>query len=72
MKSITEFAEIEFKKQIAEYKAITGATNLDIAKLLGIDPATVSRMWNNPLSTSGKNVLLMQAYLEKERRKLYG
>lgn len=70
-KSIVENAEISFRKDFASYKAITGKSNAEIAKMLGCSENTVSRMYNDPLSVVGRYILMIQEHLRREERKRY-
>lgn len=69
MKSMVEKATTAFKIQFSSLKAITGMNNEDIAKLLGCGITTVSRMYNNPFSVSGRYILMVQEYLRREEKK---
>lgn len=68
-KSLTENAKIDFLIKLDALKRITGSDDNDIAKLLGCSLKTVGNMRSDPFSTSGRYILMVQAYYDREERR---
>lgn len=71
MKTVTQTAQISFRADISRLKALTGMNNIELGKLLGCSDQTISNIYKNPLTASGKYVLLIQEYLRREEKKIY-
>lgn len=71
MKTVTQTAQINFRADISRLKALTGMNNIELGKLLGCSDQTISNIYKNPLTASGKYVLLIQEYLRREEKKIY-
>lgn len=71
MKTTLENAAISFRVALNDLKAITGKNNKEVAELIGCSAQTISNAYNDPLSASGRIILLIQEHLKKEERKRY-
>lgn len=71
MNTAVKNAEIAFRIQVEKLKALKGLSNRELAELLGVSDRTVSLMLKKPLSTSSKNILLVQEYLRREEKKAW-
>ncbi len=71
MKSFTENAAINLKIALDSYKHIKGYSDEQIAKELGCNVKTVSRMRMRPLDVSSRYTLPLLERLHAEERKRY-
>lgn len=71
MKSLTENAELSFRKDMSALMALMGISKYELAEMLGCTRQTVSKMYNEPFSVSGRYILMVQEYLKREERKRY-
>ena len=71
MKSLTENAELSFRKDMSALMALMGITKHELAEMLGCTRQTVTKMYSHPFSVSGRYILMVQEYLKREERKRY-
>ena len=71
MKSLTENAELSFRKDMSALMALMGITKHELAEMLGCTRQTVAKMYSDPFSVSGRYILMVQEYLKREERKRY-
>ena len=71
MKSLTENAELSFRKDMSALMALMGITKHELAEMLGCTRQTVTKMYSDPFSVSGRYILMVQEYLKREERKRY-
>lgn len=67
-KSIMDNACIDFRNQMDMLMNIKGYTREDLAKVLDVDPNTITRARKDPTKTSGRVILLVQGMLKKAER----
>lgn len=60
-----------FRADLAALKALMRWKNEDVARWLGCDPSTISKMDSDPRKTSGIYILKIQQRLREERHKQY-
>ena len=71
MKSLTENAELSFRKDMSALMALMGITKHELAEMLGCTRQTDAKMYSDPFSVSGRYILMVQEYLKREERKRY-
>lgn len=68
-KSIADNAKIDFQISLDSLKRIRGYDDQELADMLGCSRKTIVNMRKDPFSVSGRWILMVQGYLNKENTK---
>lgn len=67
--SASKSATVRFRNEMDCLMNYMDLDNAGLAKLLGCSLPTICNMRSDPLSVSGKYILMVQEYLRRERKK---
>ena len=67
-KSLVENAIIDFRCELHKLKTILGYDDKQLAKYLGCSESTIEKLRWDPMSVSGRYILMVQVHLDQEPR----